>query len=248
MIRYWFPLASTAQTSGIPSPVASGVPRTVPVFGNHPGEPCYQATYANSSCTQAWRWNLDYVEDVHGNAMVIDWKKEENRYAKNEKFTEKDRAKVGYIRGGYPTRILYGLRSDNLAGAPAGRVEFKVEERCFEDRDTKCGDAQFDSKNADDTRGWWDTPATLHCKMDAANCYIASPTFWSRKRLSAVTTYGQRTEGSTALTKVDQWALAQSLPRQRTDTHPRCGSNRSPAPDTDPRTAPPVFPCPRSPS
>ncbi|MFC9295785.1 polymorphic toxin-type HINT domain-containing protein [Streptomyces sp. NPDC057011] len=193
---------------------------TVPVFGNHPGEPCYQTAYANSSCTQAWRWNLDYVEDVHGNAMVIDWAKEENRYAKNEKFTEKDRAKVGYIRGGYPTRILYGLRADNLAGAPAGRVEFKVEERCFENRDTKCGDAQFDSKNADDTRGWWDTPTTLHCKMDAPNCYVSSPTFWSRKRLSAVTTYGQRTEGTTALTKVDQWALTQSLPRQRTDTHP----------------------------
>ncbi|MFD9410177.1 ricin-type beta-trefoil lectin domain protein [Streptomyces sp. NPDC059989] len=193
---------------------------TVPVFGNHPGEPCYQTAYANSSCTQAWRWNLDYVEDVHGNAMVIDWKREENRYAKNEKFTEKDRNKVGYIRGGYPTRILYGLRADNLAGAPAGRVEFKAEERCFENRDTKCGDAQFDSQNAGDKRGWWDTPTTLHCKMDAANCYIASPTFWSRKRLASVTTYGQRTEGSTALTKVDQWSLTQSLPRQRTDTHP----------------------------
>ncbi|MFB7264845.1 ricin-type beta-trefoil lectin domain protein [Streptomyces nojiriensis] len=193
---------------------------TVPVFGNHPGEPCYQAAYANSGCTQAWRWNLDYVEDVHGNAMVIDWAKEENRYAKNEKFTEKDRNKVGYVRGGFPTRILYGLRADNLAGAPAGRVEFGVEERCFADRDTKCGNEQFDSKNADDKRGWWDTPTTLYCKMDAANCYISAPTFWSRKRLSSVTTYGQRTEGSTALSKVDQWTLTQSLPRQRTDTHP----------------------------
>ncbi|MEV7525838.1 polymorphic toxin-type HINT domain-containing protein [Streptomyces sp. NPDC091371] len=190
---------------------------TVPVFGNHPGEPCYQTAYANSSCTQAWRWNLDYVEDLHGNAMVIDWKKEENRYAKNEKFAEKDRAKVGYIRGGYPVRILYGLRADNLAGAPAGRVEFKTEQRCFPDKDTNCDDSQFGSKNA---LGWWDTPSALHCKMDAANCYITSPTFWSRMRLDTVTTYGQRTEGSTALTKVDQWALKQSLPRQRTDTSP----------------------------
>ncbi|MCZ4088576.1 hypothetical protein, partial [Streptomyces antarcticus] len=32
--------------------------------------------------------------------------------------------------------------------------------------------------------------------------------------------YGQRTEGSTALSKVDQWALKQSLPAHRTDTHP----------------------------
>ncbi|WP_405437302.1 polymorphic toxin-type HINT domain-containing protein [Streptomyces avidinii] len=193
---------------------------TVPVFGNHPDEPCYKPEYANSSCTQAWRWNLDYVEDVHGNAMVIDWAKEENRYAKNENFTEKDRSKVGYIRGGHPTRILYGLRADNLAGAPAGRVDFTVKERCFEDRDTKCENAQFDSTNADDKRGWWDTPTTLYCKMEAENCYISAPTFWSRKRLSAVTTHAQRTEGSTALSKVDQWALNQSLPHQRTDTHP----------------------------
>ncbi|MFB6618110.1 ricin-type beta-trefoil lectin domain protein [Streptomyces sp. NPDC056367] len=192
---------------------------TVPVFGNHPGEPCYQTSYANSSCRQAWRWNLDYVEDLHGNAMVIDWQKEEHRYAKNEKFAEKDPAKVGYTRGGYPIRILYGLRSDNLAGAPAGRVEFGVEERCVEVGDA-CLASQFESKNADKMRPWWDTPSTLYCKADEKNCYISSPTFWSRKRLKTVTTYGQRTEGTTALTKVDQWSLAQSLPKHRTDTHP----------------------------
>ncbi|MFE1415581.1 ricin-type beta-trefoil lectin domain protein [Streptomyces sp. NPDC058746] len=190
---------------------------TVPVFGNHPGEPCYQAAYANSSCTQAWRWNLDYVEDIHGNAMVIDWKKEENRYAKNEKYGEKDRAKVGYIRGGYPIRILYGLRADNLAGAPAGRVGFSTAQRCFPDKDTNCDDSQFGSKSA---LGWWDTPSALNCKMDAANCYVASPTFWSRMRLDSVSTYGQRKEGSTGLTKVDQWTLKQSLPTHRTDTSP----------------------------
>ncbi|MCX5613492.1 polymorphic toxin-type HINT domain-containing protein [Streptomyces sp. NBC_00047] len=190
---------------------------TVPVFGNHVGEPCHAAAYADSSCRQAWRWNLDYVEDIHGNAMVIDWKKEENRYAKNEKYTEKDAAKVGYTRGGYPVRILYGLRASNLAGAPAGRVEFGVQQRCFPDKDTNCDDSQFGSKNA---LGWWDTPSPLHCKMDAASCDISSPTFWSRMRLDTVTTHGQRTEGSTNLTKVDQWALKQKLPKHRTDTSP----------------------------
>ncbi|MFE5627097.1 ricin-type beta-trefoil lectin domain protein [Streptomyces virginiae] len=193
---------------------------TVPVVGNHPGEPCYKPAYADSFCNQAWRWNLDYVEDVHGNAMVIDWTKEWNRYARNEKYSEKDAGKVGYVRGGHPSQIFYGLRADNLAAAPAGRVDFQVDERCFADRDTKCGEDQFNSKNAGDKRGWWDTPTTLHCKMDAANCYVSSPTFWSRKRLASVTTNGQRTEGSTGLTKVDQWTLTQSLPRHRTDTHP----------------------------
>ncbi|MER7467994.1 ricin-type beta-trefoil lectin domain protein [Streptomyces sp. NPDC097981] len=193
---------------------------TVPVFGNHTGEPCHKDAFADSACQQAWRWNLDYVEDVHGNAMIIDWAKEANRYARNEAYKEKDPAKVGYTRGGYPVRILYGLRSDNLAGAPAGRVDFTVAERCKEEGSVKCGDTQFESKNYGDKQAWWDTPSTLNCKADAENCYIGSPTFWSRKRLTGVTTYAQRTPGSTALSKVDQWSLAQSLPKQRTDTHP----------------------------
>ncbi|MEU6865675.1 ricin-type beta-trefoil lectin domain protein [Streptomyces sp. NPDC046876] len=187
---------------------------TVPVFGNHPGEPCHQASFADSSCNQAWRWNLDYVEDIHGNAMIIDWAGEENRYAKNQKFKDKSGT---YIRGGYPVQISYGLRADNLAAAPAARVDFKVDERCLEG---KCDDTAFQSKNYGDKQAWWDTPATLFCKKDAESCYIGSPTFWSRKRLTAVTTLAQRTEGSTALTKVDQWSLAQTFPKQRTDSHP----------------------------
>ncbi|MEV7579043.1 ricin-type beta-trefoil lectin domain protein [Streptomyces erythrochromogenes] len=190
---------------------------TVPVFGNHPGEPCHATAYKDSSCRQAWRWNLDYVEDIHGNAMIIDWAKEENRYAKNEKANEKNPDAVGYTRGGYPVRILYGLRAENLAGAPAAKVEFEVKQRCFAERDVSCDDALFGTQK---TVGWWDTPASLNCKMNAATCVNFSPTFWSRMRLDRVITSAQRTEGSTQLTKVDQWALKQSLPGSRTDTSP----------------------------
>ncbi|MFE1909373.1 ricin-type beta-trefoil lectin domain protein [Streptomyces gardneri] len=189
---------------------------TVPVFGNHPGEPCHQATYAASSCAQAWRWNLDYVEDVHGNAVVVDWAKETNRYAKNEKFKEK----VAYERGGHPLRVDYGLRVGSLGAVPAARVEFGVSERCVQERGTECSDSEFESKNYADKQPWWDTPSTLHCGSGTADCYVSSPTFWSRKRLTSVTTYAQRVEGSTELLKVDGWTLAQSFPKQRTDTHP----------------------------
>ncbi|MFE2153308.1 ricin-type beta-trefoil lectin domain protein [Streptomyces lavendulae] len=189
---------------------------TVPVFGNHAGEPCYQAAFADSSCEQAWRWNLDYVEDVHGNAMIIDWAKETNHYAKNQKY----KAKVPYTRGGYPTQITYGLRSDNLSGAPAARVDFTVAERCIKEGTTQCSDAEFDGTNYGEKQPWWDTPSTLYCKASDKDCYTDAPTFWTRKRLTAVTTYGQRTEGSTSLSLVDRWNLAQSFPRQRTDTHP----------------------------
>ncbi|MBT2457334.1 ricin-type beta-trefoil lectin domain protein [Streptomyces sp. ISL-86] len=189
---------------------------TVPVFGNHSGEPCYKTAFADSFCTQAWRWNLDYVEDVHGNAMVVDWAKETNHYAKNQKYKEK----TAYTRGGYPTQITYGLRSDNLSGTPAGKVEFTVAERCLKEGSTACSDTEFESKNYEDKQPWWDTPSTLHCKADIKDCYNGSPTFWTRKRLTALTTYSQRTEGSTALSLVDRWSLNQSFPKQRTDTHP----------------------------
>ncbi|MEU9305067.1 hypothetical protein [Streptomyces sp. NPDC048269] len=190
---------------------------TVPVFGNHPGEPCYQPAFADSSCSTqpqtAWRWNLDYVEDVHGNAMTIDWAKENNRYARNEKYKEA----VTYNRAAYPTQITYGLRKDNLSGAPSAKVEFTVAERCI--KEGKCEPAAFESKNYGDKQYWWDTPSTLHCK-DGADCNIGSPTFWSRKRLTAVTTSAQRTEGSTALSYVDKWTLTQKFLEQRTDTSP----------------------------
>lgn len=189
---------------------------TVPVFGNHSGEPCHASAFADSSCTQAWRWNLDLIEDVSGNAMVIDWARETNQYAKNGDYDKH----VSYVRGGYPTKIEYGLRADNLDGAPAGRVVFTVAERCIKQGSVDCSDADFESSNYGDKQAWWDTPSTLFCKADAENCYVASPTFWSRKRLSAVTTYAQRTPGSTALSKVDSWKLEQSFPKQRTDTHP----------------------------
>ncbi|MFJ7957515.1 polymorphic toxin-type HINT domain-containing protein [Streptomyces sp. NPDC096319] len=189
---------------------------TVPVVGNHSGEPCHQATYAASFCTQAWRWNLDYVEDVHGNAMLIDWKKELNRYAKNGKYKQT----VEYVRGGYPTQILYGLRAGKLTGAPAGRVEFKTDERCVREGATSCSLAEFESNNYADKQPWWDTPATLNCKVGMTNCLVTSPTFWNRIRLTSVNTYGQRTPGSTALSKIDTWTLQQSFPRQRIDSHP----------------------------
>lgn len=196
-------------------PVTNSV-LTVPVFGNHPGEPCYQASFGASGCNQAWRWNADYVEDVHGNAMIIDWAKETNRYAKNSKYKEP----VSYDRAGYPTRITYGLRSDNLSGAPAAKIEFTVAERCIKEGTTECSDAEFEGNNYGDKQPWWDTPSTLNCKAGAKDCYVTSPSFWTRKRLAAVTTSAQRTAGSTSMSLVDRWALTQSFPRQRTDTSP----------------------------
>ncbi|MGV9317323.1 sugar-binding protein, partial [Streptomyces sp. NPDC003691] len=188
---------------------------TVPVSGNQPGEPCYNATYANSFCQQAWRWNLDYVVDVHGNAMSLWWKQEQNHYAQNFKFKKP----VAYDRGGYLSRIDYGQRDNAIyTGDPIARVMFAVEERCYAEDSLKCTDANFTSGDWAKNRIWYDTPADLYCSgATGKECYVPVPSFWSRKRLAAVTTYAQRVQGSTALHKVDNWKLAQSLPHEKTD-------------------------------
>ncbi|MEH0423277.1 polymorphic toxin-type HINT domain-containing protein [Streptomyces sp. B21-083] len=215
----------------------------VPVAGNHPGgdgvaaDPCYNADFAKSFCDQGWRFQLDYVVDLNGNAMSLWWNKETNAYAKNNNVAKA----VAYDRAGYLTRIDYGQRAGTLFTAePLGRMNFKAEQRCFV-RDGiwtwNCSEANFDSKQSDRTRPWFDTPADLACEA-GEKCSTYAPTFWSRKRLSTVTACTQReqgvklteynsdndtgsrnacgiddlTYGTTALSKVDSWSLAQSFP------------------------------------
>ncbi|WFE24849.1 ricin-type beta-trefoil lectin domain protein [Solwaraspora sp. WMMD791] len=209
--RHWFgrhrlPGWSTGD------PVTNSV-LTVPVYGNHAGEPCYQAgNWAGSACTQAWRWSLDYVEDVHGNAMSLWWAKETNYYARNFNFKDP----VRYDRSGYLTRIDYGQRADSMyTAAPLARVSFTVAERCFAEGALTCTDANFTSTNPNNYRIWYDTPADLHCTA-GQKCWNSSPAFFTRKRLDRITTSAQRQSGSTALQTVDEYRLKQSFPILRT--------------------------------
>ncbi|WP_165484669.1 polymorphic toxin-type HINT domain-containing protein [Streptomyces kasugaensis] len=174
---------------------------TVPVFGNHPGEPCYQASFASAWCQQAWRWQLDYVVDRHGNAMAYHWKTESNNYGRNVSETTGKATATPYIRGGWLDHIDYGLRSDDsYTGKAMGRVAFDVKERCL----TNCG-----TFNEDNAKYWPDVPYDLECK-DGTECKDRySPSFWSRKRLSGITTK-VLTGGS--YKDVDSWTLEQDFP------------------------------------
>ncbi|MFJ6408813.1 ricin-type beta-trefoil lectin domain protein [Streptomyces hydrogenans] len=182
---------------------------TVPVYGNHPGEPCFKENdWANSGCTQGWRWNLDYVEDIHGNAMSLWWKKEQNHYARNFDFKKP----VPYDRGGYLARIDYGQRKGTLftAAAPAS-VEFTVGQRCLPKNGLTCNESDFTNTNPEKYRIWYDTPADLYC-ASGKMCMKAGPTFWSRMRLSSITTKTLRQKGSTSLQPVDTYQLSQDFP------------------------------------
>ncbi|MEH0419490.1 ricin-type beta-trefoil lectin domain protein [Streptomyces sp. B21-083] len=186
---------------------------TVPVYGNHPGEPCHQAAFADSRCDQAWHWGLDKVVDVNGNAMIVNWKRDTNYYAANKKF----KTPVAYDRGGYPLSIEYGLRTSDL-NSPSARVLFNAEERCLE-TDGSCAAAKFDvTDNPGSYQPWWDSPGNLNCKSTSKLC-PAFPSFWTRMRLASVTTEAAR-PGTSGLTKVDTYTLHQSFPRDWYDTSP----------------------------
>lgn len=194
---------------------------TVPVFGNHPGEPCRQAKFSESDCDQAWRWNLDYVEDVNGNAMAAFYDRETNHYAKNRK----TKTPVSYVRGGNPTRMEYGLRSSNVFSAPAAaRVVFHLDERCLEDDDFECDPAKF-TKKGEDAKHWPDTPSDTYCAARNENdkkkkCLVTAPSFWTRMRLTGVTTEVATAPGKDVYRKVDHWEFTQKFLETRYDTNP----------------------------
>ncbi|MFD7878192.1 ricin-type beta-trefoil lectin domain protein [Streptomyces sp. NPDC059766] len=211
----------------------------VPVAGNHSEDPCHATKFEDSFCDQGWRFQLDYVVDTNGNAMSLWWEKEKNAYARDMK----EAKAVEYDRGGYLSHIDYGQRATTLFSAePLGRVRFNAAERCFEDSSLKvaCSNSNFDSKQSDRTRPWFDTPADLACAT-GKKCSTYAPTFWSRKRLASVDACTQREQGvtlteyssdadgnetgqrnacglegdsvsTTSLSKVDSWGLKQSFP------------------------------------
>ncbi|KAK1183177.1 polymorphic toxin-type HINT domain-containing protein [Streptomyces sp. NBS 14/10] len=179
---------------------------TVPVFGNGSGEPCHGATFADSWCRQAWRWNLDYVVDPHGNALAYYYDKETNSYGRNLKAKDN----TPYVRGGELDRIEYGLKSSSMYGTKAlAKVDFTSSERCIPDTPTDC--ASIDK----DAFYWYDTPWDLNCTADE-DCDEGrlSPAFFTRKRLTSITT--QVYDGST-YRSVDSWKMEHRWGKADTD-------------------------------
>ncbi|WP_432120027.1 RHS repeat-associated core domain-containing protein [Streptomyces sp. bgisy032] len=174
---------------------------TVPVYGDDSGEPCYKAAFADAYCSQAWRWNLDHVIDPHGNVMSFFYGKETNYYTQGLKTAENGKP---YIRGGYLKRIDYGQRKDKVYSTkPAAQVVFTTAERCIgAAADCEPGDLT----DATATR-WPDVPWDQNCKASTKCEGQNSPTFWTRKKLTKITT--QIRTGDATYSPVDEWSLAQ---------------------------------------
>ncbi|MDX8049039.1 RHS repeat-associated core domain-containing protein [Lentzea sp. BCCO 10_0798] len=176
---------------------------TVPVYGPRDGDPCYStAGFAQSKCDQAWRWNLDFVEDPHGNVTAYYYTQEKNFYGANNKTVG-----VEYVRGGTLDRIEYGLRK--IGGSIYGRttpnkITFDVAERCLPEAGFDCDPAKFTSANA---KYWPDTPQDQECKQ-GATCNNRGPSFWSRKRLTAINTFYDQGSGPV---KADRYQFGQEF-------------------------------------
>ncbi|HEU4426089.1 MAG TPA: RHS repeat-associated core domain-containing protein [Pilimelia sp.] len=198
--RYYFGLNRLAGwTAGKPETNSAF---TVPVHGNHPGEPCHATSFAASSCAQVWRWNLDYVVDPHGNTMSYWYAKESNSYGRNNSTTDL----ASYTRGGHLQRIDYGTDQRTLVGgvatdtvytataAPA-QVVFGAADRCLS------------SCTIHDAVRWPDVPWDQEC--GTSPCTTNAPTFWTTKRLASIRT---KAWSGVAYRDVESWTLSHSFP------------------------------------
>lgn len=179
---------------------------TVPVFGDDAGEPCHASTFATSYCKQGWRWNLDYVVDLHSNAQAIFYHAETNKYRRN------NTTAVTYERGGQVDRILYGFRNQQAyaTNAASGRVIFKyaTNGRCASTTGCSAGSLSAAAVKPTTPSKYPDVPWDQFC--DDTSCTgKKSPTFWTNGMLDSVTTSVLK---SGAYATVDVWTLSHSFP------------------------------------
>ncbi|CCH16745.1 RHS repeat-associated core domain-containing protein [Micromonospora lupini] len=189
-VQYFFGLDDLpGQSAGTAST------NTVRVYGNHTGEPCYNASFGSAHCNQAWRWNLDYVRDPHGGTISYWYSPESNKYAAN--LTDTD--DVSYIRASNLTRIDYGTwdrSATDRSVTPTAQVFFFTDDRCT----SNCATHDNEGLN------WPDTPWDQECT--GTSCPgLYSPTFWSSRRLSKITTRVTGVSGD-----VESWDFTHTFP------------------------------------
>jgi RHS repeat-associated protein len=205
-----------------------------PVYSSHAGDPCYSgAGFAASVCTMAYRWNLDYVTDVHGNAMSYYYLRDTNYYGQNN-----GAQMASYVRDSHLDHVDYGFTDPNAYGTAPNRISFNTGPRCVSGTCTPL--------NATTKANWPDVPFDLICAANTT-CTATGPSFFSTVRLTSITAQQYSTVTSSYQT-VDSYALTQSMPPTGDGTSPtlwldsvaHTGSGVSPGGPTTPITLPPV--------
>lgn len=185
---------------------------TVPVYGPKSGDPCYKTDVTQAWCQQAWRWNLDYVVNPHKNAMSLYYTAETNYYKRGYALADgATGTSTTYVRGGYLTEIDYGQQLDSkgsiYSAHALGRVVFTPAERCFSTSSFNCDTASnFTKANASH---WPDVPVDQNCSSSDSCSTNIAPTFWSRKRLSTITT---SVWNGSSWASTDSWIMDEKFP------------------------------------
>ncbi|MGW2320177.1 polymorphic toxin-type HINT domain-containing protein [Streptomyces sp. NPDC001680] len=171
---------------------------TMPVYSAHSGDPCYSSSgFTSSVCTMAYRWNLDYVTDVQGDAMSYYYKQDTNYYGEDN-----GAHNVSYVRDSHLDHIDYGFTDGNAYGTVPDKVLLTTGDRCVS--------GTCDPLNSTTKANWPDVPYDLVC-ASGTTCTAHDPSFFSTVRLTSVTTE-QYAAASSSYAKVDSWALTQTMP------------------------------------
>ena len=172
------------------------------------GDSCYNATFSDAVCTMAYRWHLDYVTNVTGQAMAYYYTQTTNEYGENG--GAKD---VSYVRDSYLNEIDYGFAAGAAYGTVPDEVKFApaANGRCVQ---TSCAALSSSSMTAtlagtDDP----DVPFDLLCGAPYAEtkCTSYSPSFFSTAALASIETYQYSTAAS-AYEPIDLYTLTQTEP------------------------------------
>ncbi|QMU72437.1 RHS repeat-associated core domain-containing protein [Streptacidiphilus sp. P02-A3a] len=170
------------------------------VYSAHSGDPCYSSSgFSASGCLTAYRWNLDYVKDVHGDAMAYYYDQSTNSYGKDNTTTP-----VSYIRDSYLDHVDYGFADGNAYGTVPDKVTFATGDRCV------LGTSSCDPLNSTTKANWPDVPFDLVCSS-TTTCPDHAPSYFSTVRLTSIATE-QYSVAQAKYLPVDSWALDQTMP------------------------------------
>lgn len=189
--------------------LATGSSWTMPVYGNHFGEPGYTAPadggFAKSKRDQTYRWMLEHVADPTGGTMTYVYSKETRKYTFNL-----DQGVARYTAGGHLSRILYGTRASGTGVEGSGpapvRVDLEYATRCEPGTGVNCDAGRVKQNLA----AWPDVPGDLVCYTSATSCgeRAISPAFYTLYRLDRIVT---RVHDGSAYRPVDSWKLKHSF-------------------------------------
>jgi len=181
---------------------------TIPVMGNNSGEPCYNAVKSLAICRQAYRWNLDRVEDTNQNVSSYFYTTETNKFAQMNSAT----TVTSYDRAGYLDHIDYGKRTGAESSIAPSRVLFSSVYRCTggvsssDPLNVANGSCAAPTATSTD---YPDAPVDQICSSSTNCSGHYAPTFFQTKRLDTITT---QVASGASFTDVAKIALKQSFP------------------------------------